>query len=254
MLLSLIIPCWQEAERFHLTVQGIQTLQAALPYPLEIIIVDDGSSDRTAILAEEAGYQVIRQPHRGKGAAVRTGMLAASGLYRMQADADWSMPPEQAMMMMPPAMTGFDIAFASRQSPGSERRAEPRSRHLIGRVFNAAVQHLVLPGIDDTQCGFKVFRAEAAQAIFSRCREDGRAFDVEALALGRSLGLRLREVPIDWTHHPDSRMHPLRDGPRMLAALLRIRLRLEAQRASGTEGYDLDPVWPESGPQPDGYQ
>jgi dolichyl-phosphate beta-glucosyltransferase len=226
VLLSLIIPCWQEAKRFHRTVQGVDRLRAALPYSLEVIVVDDGSSDNTATLAQSAGYTVIKQPHRGKGAAVRTGMLAASGMYRMLADADWSMPPEQSLMMLPPAMTGYDIAIASRESPGSTRTGEPLARHLIGRAFNVAVQHLVLPGIEDTQCGFKVFRAEAARAIFGRSREDGWAFDVEVLALARALGLRVQEVPIDWSHDRSSRVHPLRDAPGMLAALFRIRTRL----------------------------
>jgi len=226
VLLSLIIPVWQEAARFHLTVDGVDRLRAALPYPLEVIIVDDGSSDGTSTLATDAGYQVIRQAHRGKGAAVRTGMLAATGMYRMIADADWSMPPEQALMMLPPAMTGFDIAIASRELAGSRRSNESLARHLVGRAFNLAVQSLVLPGIEDTQCGFKIFRAEAARAIFSRTREDGWAFDVEALALARAFGLRINEVPIDWSHHRNSRVHPLRDAPGMFAALLRIRTRL----------------------------
>lgn len=230
MLLSLIIPCWQEALRFHLTVDGVSRLQRALPYPFEVIVVDDGSTDATAALAQDAGYEVIRLAHRGKGAAVRTGMLAASGMYRMLADADWSMPPEQALMMLPPAMTGFDIAIASRERPGATRTGEPRIRHLVGRTFNAAVQHLVLPGIEDTQCGFKVFRAEAARAIFKRTREDGWAFDVEALAIARALGLRIQEVPIDWSHDSDSRVRMLRDAPGMLATLLRIRTRLAMSR------------------------
>jgi len=226
VLLSLIIPAWQEAGRFHTTVEGVNRLKACLPYAIEVILVDDGSTDGTAELARDAGFTVIQQAHRGKGAAVRTGMLAANGMYRMLADADWSMPPEQALMMLPPAMTGCDIAIASRELPASKRTGEPRARHLIGRLFNQAIQYIVLPGIDDTQCGFKVFRAEAARAIFSRTREDGWAFDVEALALARAFGLRVNEVPIDWNHDGDSRVRPLRDAPGMLASLLRIRTRL----------------------------
>jgi len=226
MLLSLIIPAWQEASRFHITIQGVQRLRAALPYPLEVIVVDDGSTDGTAKLAENAGFNVIQQGHRGKGAAVRTGMLAATGMYRMIADADWSMPPEQTLMMLPPTLTGFDIVMASREHPGSQRSGEPLVRHLIGRAYNHCVQHLVLPGVEDTNCGFKIFRAEAARAIFARTREDGWAFDVEVLALARAFGLRVVEVPIDWSHDPDSRVHPLRDAPAMLAALLRIRTRM----------------------------
>jgi len=226
VFLSLVIPVWQEALRLHDTFEGIEQLRSILPYNLEVLFVDDGSTDQTPNIIERAGYRVIVEGHRGKGAAVRTGMLAANGLYRMIADADWSMPPEQALMMMPPIQSRFDIAIASRERPGSKRVGEPLARHLVGRAFNHAVQHLVLPGIEDTQCGFKVFRAEAARAIFSRTREDGWAFDVEALALARAFGLRIVEVPIDWHHDPDSRVRTLRDAPGMLAALLRIRTRL----------------------------
>jgi len=226
VLLSLIIPAWQEARRFDRTVDGVARLAHALPYAFEVVLVDDGSTDGTADLAEAQGWTVIRECHRGKGAAVRTGMLAANGMYRMLADADWSMPPEQALMMLPPLETGFDVAIGSRQILGSRRTNEPLVRHLIGRVYNRAVQGIVLPGIEDSQCGFKVFRAEAARAIFSRTREDGWAFDVEALALARAFGLRIREIPIDWHHDRDTRVRPVRDAAGMLAALFRIRTRL----------------------------
>jgi dolichyl-phosphate beta-glucosyltransferase len=239
MLLSLIIPAWQEARRMPQTIAGVARLKSALPYPIEVILVDDGSTDGTAELAAEAGMKVLRRPHKGKGAAVRAGMLAANGMYRMIADADWSMSPEQALMMLPPVLTGFDIAIGSRELPDSVRTGEPAWRHLIGRTYNHLVQQIVLPGIEDTQCGFKVFRAEAARAIFSRAHEDGWAFDVEVLALARSYGLRIVEVPIDWSHDQDSRVRPLRDAPSMLAALFRIRTRL-AIAPNATRG----PDWP----------
>lgn len=226
MLLSVIIPAWQEAKRMHTTVDGVARLRAALPYPVEVILVDDGSTDGTADLAAAAGMKVIRRPHRGKGAAVRAGMLAANGMYRMIADADWSMCPEQALLMLPPVLHGYDVAIASRELPDSQRSGEPAWRHWIGRTYNQLVQQVVLPGILDTQCGFKVFRAEAARAIFSRTHEDGWAFDVEVLAIAREYGLRVVEVPIDWHHDRNSRVRPLRDAPSMFAALFRIRARL----------------------------
>ena len=226
MLLSVIIPAWQEAKRMPRTIDGVERLRAALPYPVEVIIVDDGSTDGTADLAAEAGLTVLRRAHKGKGAAVRTGMLSATGMYRMIADADWSMSPEQVQMMLPPVLTGFDVAIANRELPDSVRTGEPHWRHLIGRSYNHLVQQIVLPGILDTQCGFKVFRAEAARAIFGRTHEDGWAFDVEVLAIARQYGLRIVEIPIDWSHDTDSRVRPLRDAPAMLAALFRIRTRL----------------------------
>jgi len=226
MLLSIIIPAWQEARRIPTTIAGVERLRAALPYPIEVILVDDGSTDGTAALAEAGGLTVLRRPHKGKGAAVRTGMLAANGMYRMIADADWSMAPEQALLMLPPVLTGFDMAIASRELPDSSRSHEPHWRHLIGRTYNKLVRSILLPGIHDTQCGFKVFRAEAARAIFSRTREDGWAFDIEVLALAREYGLRVVEVPIDWTHNRDSRVRPFLDAPGMVAALFRIRARL----------------------------
>ena len=210
----------------HTTVDGVARLRAALPYPVEVILVDDGSTDGTADLAAAAGMKVIRRPHRGKGAAVRAGMLAANGMYRMIADADWSMCPEQALLMLPPVLHGYDVAIASRELPDSQRSGEPAWRHWIGRTYNQLVQQVVLPGILDTQCGFKVFRAEAARAIFSRTHEDGWAFDVEVLAIAREYGLRVVEVPIDWHHDRNSRVRPLRDAPSMFAALFRIRARL----------------------------
>lgn len=226
MLLSVIIPAWQEAKRMPKTIDGVERLRAALPYPIEVILVDDGSTDGTADLAAAAGMKVLRRPHKGKGAAVRSGMLAANGMYRMIADADWSMRPEQALLMLPPVLTGHDIAIASRELPDSIRKGEPHWRHFIGRTYNNLVQQILLPGLLDTQCGFKVFRAEAARAIFSRCHEDGWAFDVEVLALAREYGLRVVEVPIDWTHDRDSRVRPFLDAPGMLAALFRIRSRI----------------------------
>ncbi len=226
MLLSIIIPAWQEARRMSTTVDGVNQLRAALPYPIEVIVVDDGSSDGTAELAEAGGLTVLRRPHRGKGAAVRTGMLAANGMYRMVADADWSMAPSQALLMLPPVLTGFDMAIASRELPDSSRADEPHWRHLMGRTYNKLVRSVLLPGIRDTQCGFKVFRAEAARAIFSRTREDGWAYDLEVLALAREFGLRVVEVPIDWRHNRDSRVRPFMDAPGMVAALFRIRARI----------------------------
>jgi glycosyltransferase involved in cell wall biosynthesis len=226
MKISLVIPVWNERTRLARTARGVESLRTVLDGGLEVLLVDDGSTDGTAEQAEALGLQVLRQPHRGKGAAVRAGMLAVSGEYRLQADADWSMPPEQFLRMLPPRCHDFDLATASRELAESQRHGEPQWRHLLGRAWNRVVQGLVLSGIEDSQCGFKCFRGEVAQQIFSQCTEDGWAADVEVLALARAAGLALVEIPIDWYYDADSRVRPVRDVPAMIGTALRVRRRV----------------------------
>jgi dolichyl-phosphate beta-glucosyltransferase len=225
MKISLVIPAWNERSRLERTARGVERLRAALSCELEVLLVDDGSEDGTAASAESLGMPVLRCSHRGKGAAVRDGMLALTGDYRLQADADWSMPPEQFLRMLPPRLEDFDLAIASREHPDSQRHGEPQWRHLVGRAWNRVVQGLVLPGIEDSQCGFKCFRGEVVRELFSDCVEDGWAADLEVLARARALELRLVEIPIDWHYDGDSRVRPLRDAPAMLGTALRLRAR-----------------------------
>ncbi len=224
------MPCYDEAHRLKGTFQGLRTLQGALPFPVEVILVDDGSRDGTAQLAEElgstlSGFRVLREPHRGKGGALRAGVFAAQGEFVFLADADWSMPPEQVLAFLPPALVDFDVAIASREVRGAVRHGEPLRRHLLGRAFNRLVQAAVLPGIEDSQCGFKCLRREAALALFSTTRSDGWAFDVELLLRARQQGLRVREVPIDWHYRADSRLRPGRDGLAMAWEVLGLAVR-----------------------------
>jgi dolichyl-phosphate beta-glucosyltransferase len=225
MKISLVIPAWNERSRLERTVLGVERLDAALSCELEVLLVDDGSEDGTAARAESLGLPVLRCAHLGKGAAVRSGMLAVTGDYRLQADADWSMPPEQFLRMLPPQLEDFDLAIASREHPDSQRHGEPQWRHLLGRAWNRVVQGLVLPGIEDSQCGFKCFRGEVARELFSSCMEDGWAADLEVLACARRQGLRMVEIPIDWHYDADSRVRPLWDVPAMLGTALRVRRR-----------------------------
>jgi glycosyltransferase involved in cell wall biosynthesis len=225
MKISLVIPAWNERGRIERTVQGIERLRQEFPGEIEVLLVDDGSEDGTAEAAELLGLRVLRCPHRGKGAAIRAGMLAVQGDYRLQADADWSMPPEQFLRMLPPRLQDFDLAYATREHIDSRRHGEPLWRHLLGRAWNRVVQGLVLPGIEDSQCGFKCFRGEVVEGLFRGCQEDGWAADVEVLARAGQQGLRLVEIPIDWTYDPDSRVRLLRDVPAMLGTALRIRRR-----------------------------
>ena len=151
-------------------------------------------------------------------------MLAASGDYRFICDADLSMPIEEVNLFLPPLVPRFDVAIASREIPGAVRYNEPYYRHLIGRAFNLLVRILTLPGLHDTQCGFKCFRAEVADELFPLQMITGWTFDVEILFIARKRGLRVIEIPINWYFNAGSRVSILRDSAVMFADLFRIRL------------------------------
>ena len=163
----------------------------------------------------------LAQP--GKGNAIRTGMLAAQGAFRFMADADFSMPVEEIGKFLPDGKPLANVAIASREAPGAKRIGEPFYRHFIGRVYNFLVRLIVLPGLQDTQCGFKCFSAEAVQAIFPLQRLEGWSFDVEVLTIARQLGFEIMEVPITWHYQPGSRMHLLQDSLQMAKDLFTIR-------------------------------
>ena len=149
-------------------------------------------------------------------------MLEAEGQFRFLCDADLSMPIAEVNRFLPPLLEDFDIAIGSREAPGAIVD-QPASRRRIGRIFNAIVRLLALPGLRDTQCGFKCFRAAVAEDVFSRQRLDGMAFDVEVLRIARHRGYRIIEVPITWNFDPDSRVRLFRDSFRMVLELLTIR-------------------------------
>ncbi len=197
-------------------------------YPVEILVVDNASTDRTPaivheIAAEHPIVSLLYQPIPGKGAAVRKGMLAGQGEYLFICDADLAMPVEEVDKFLPPTLSDYDIAIASREAPGAVRYDEPWYRHLMGRVFNLVVRVLAVPGIQDTQCGFKCFRREVAHDLFTIQTIDGWAFDVELLHAALRRGYRLIEVPINWYYGEDSRVSPIRDSINMVIEVLRIR-------------------------------
>jgi dolichyl-phosphate beta-glucosyltransferase len=165
------------------------------------------------------------EPHRGKGAAVRVGMLAAKGRLRFLCDADLSMPIEEIAKFTARVPVHADLAIGCREGLGARRIDEPQRRHSMGRVFNWLVRRLLLPRIQDTQCGFKLFTADAATAVFQHVTVDGWAFDVEALVVADRLGYRIEAVPITWQYASDSRVSPLCDAVRMTRDVLRIRVR-----------------------------
>ncbi|HEC21466.1 MAG TPA: glycosyltransferase family 2 protein [Chloroflexi bacterium] len=229
-LLSIIIPAYNEEARLPASLEQIEAFVAEQDYPVEVIIVNNNSSDATprigeAFVEKHPDYaRLLHEPRQGKGAAVRTGILAGRGEFLFICDADLSMPIEEVNKFLPPALDSYDVAIASREAPGARRIGEPEYRHLMGRVFNLIVRLFAVPGIQDTQCGFKVFRQEVAGEVFPRQTIDGWGFDVEVLFIARRLGYRLVEVPITWYYRPQSRINPLRDSINMFLEVMRVRL------------------------------
>lgn len=228
-LLSIIIPAYNEERRLPTSLEQVGGFVAAQTYPSEVIIVDNNSRDATRQIAEafaaaHAYARVLSEPRQGKGAAVKTGMLAARGEYLFICDADLSMPIEEVSKFVPPALDACDVAIASREAPGARRVGEPEYRHLMGRVFNWIVRLLAIPGIQDTQCGFKVFRRQVAHEVFPLQTIDGWGFDVEVLFIALRRGYRLVEVPITWHYRPQTKISPLRDSINMFSEVLRVRV------------------------------
>lgn len=229
-LLTIIVPAYNEERRLPATLPQVVAFAEAQDFPVDVLVVDNASTDRTAeivrkIAAEHPTISLLQQPIRGKGAAVRKGMLESRGQYLFVCDADLAMPIEQVTRFVPPALSNFDIAIASREVAGAARYNEPWYRHLMGRVFNSVVRLLAVPGIQDTQCGFKCLNQASAHDIFSTQIIDGWAFDVEVLHIAQRRGYRIVEVPIDWYYGEGSRVSPLRDSWNMVREVWRIRQR-----------------------------
>jgi glycosyltransferase involved in cell wall biosynthesis len=228
VFLSLIIPAHNEEHRLPPTLKAINAYLDRQRYAAEVIVVENGSQDLTAVVAEAFAadhprVRLLRERGRGKGLAVRRGMLEAEGEYRFICDADLSMPITELAKFLPPALSDYEVAIGSREAPGARRFNEPPYRHIQGRVFSNLVKLFALPGFEDTQCGFKCFTAAAALDLFSVQRFDGMSFDVEVLYIARQRGYTIREVPIDWYYRSESRVHPLADPMRMLRDILTIR-------------------------------
>lgn len=227
MRLSVVIPAYNEALRLPATLARVGAHLAGRGVPHEIVVVDDGSSDATAEVARAAGetVRVLRhEPNRGKGYAVRRGMLAAVGERRLMTDADLSTPIEELAKLEAAIDRGFDVAIGSRAVAGATIEVhQPAYREAMGRLFNVLVQALLLPGLADTQCGFKLFTAGAAEAAFGACRLDGFSFDAEALYVARRRGLRIAEVPVVWRNDAATRVS-LGAGGAAFVDLVRIRL------------------------------
>ena len=226
--LSVVIPAYNEENRISRTVREVVDYLATRDYPWEIIVADDGSVDATARLVAEAApgdprVRVLPLVHRGKGWAVRNGMLAATGEFRLLCDADLSVPIEQVERLLPGQSAGVDVAVGSREAAGAARYGEPGRRHLMGRVFNSLVRRMAAVGLADTQCGFKCFRAASAERLFRNASLDGFSFDVEVLYLARCSGMTIAEIGVDWHYREHSKVRPIRDALSMTMDLLRIR-------------------------------
>lgn len=227
-LLSIIIPAHNEESRLPRSLEQVFAFLEKQGYEAEVLVIENGSTDRTLELAQ--GYlpqhpnlHVFHEPGRGKGLAVRRGMLEARGQYRFMCDADLSMPIEEVNKFVPPQRWGFDVAMGSREVQGAVRYNEPFYRHFGGRVINFLIRLLILPNLQDTQCGFKCFRAEAAEDLFRRQLMDGWSFDIEVLYLAERSGYKIVEVPVNWYYRSESKVSALRDAYRMVSDIFLIR-------------------------------
>ena len=232
--LSIIIPAYNEEHRLPPTLDRVYAFLQTQQLRWEIVVVDDGSRDRTCAVVEDAMLRIphlrlVKQiPNRGKGAAVRRGMLASRGQLRVMCDADCSMPPEQLPRLLAPIIAcDSEIAIGSRYVEGAKSDIkQPRYRVLWSRLCNKVIQRSLVPGVRDTQCGFKAFTAEAARDLFGRGRIDGWAFDLEILALARRRGFAIAEIGVEWSDDGRSRVNPLKDMWKVIREALTIRRNL----------------------------
>lgn len=238
--LSIVIPAHNEESRLPRTLEQVFAFLGGQSYRAEVLVVENGSSDRTFEIAQQftarhSELRVLQNSERGKGAAVRRGMLEARGKYRFVCDADLSMPIEEIAKFLPPALEDFDLAIGSREAPGSVRYNEPAYRHFGGRGINLIIRLLILPGMQDTQCGFKCFSAPTAETLFRLQTLAGWSFDIEMLHIARRKKMRIAEIPIHWYYNADSKINAFRDALRMIQDIFLIR------RNTRRGLYDSDP-------------
>lgn len=237
--LSIIIPAYNEEQRLPETLEQVLAFLQAQTYSSEILVIENASQDETYQVAQvfaaqhttqHLPIQVHQEPIQGKGAAVKRGIFAARGEYRFMCDADLSMPVREINRFFPPEIDQFDITIASREAPGAVRYNEPAYRHLVGRLFNTLIRVLALPGLNDTQCGFKCFKAQVAEELFSLLTITGWSFDVELLYLAQRRDYRIVEIPIPWYYNPDTHISVLRDSLQMALDIFKIRFQRREKR------------------------
>jgi dolichyl-phosphate beta-glucosyltransferase len=228
---SVVIPAFNEAQRLPPFLEKVVAYFEGRDEPYEVIVADDGSTDGTPEIVEAGRLGAVRvlrlQPNAGKGAAVRAGMLAARGVYRLFADADGATPIEELKRLEPMLVAGADVVIGSRVlvDPGVSVTTRPH-RVAAGRVFNWLVARVGLRGVADSQCGFKAFTAPAAGRLFGALSTRGFGFDVELLLRAKAAGCRVVEVPVNWADQAGSKVSVLRHGPGMLWQIMMARRRI----------------------------
>lgn len=226
--LSIIIPAHNEEKRLPIAFKKIDSFLKKQKYSYEVVVVENGSRDKTSEVAREFSkthpyVKLMEVKTRGKGLAVQQGMLAAKGEFRFICDSDLSMPIEELPKFLPPKTKGFDVMIGTREGKGARRVGEPFKRHFIGRVFNLIIKLTILPGFEDTQCGFKMFSSEAAKELFSIQKLNGIGFDIELIFLAKKKGYKIKEIPILWYFDADSRMKLVQDSMKAIAEIWQIR-------------------------------
>lgn len=235
--LAVLIPAYNESARILPTLERLAGYFEGYANTWHVVVISDGSTDNTNQLVEDFAATHSRfsllaySPNRGKGYAVRKGMLEVDADFLLFSDADLAAPIEELTKLQAAISPEIPIAIGSRPLKESHLEIrQPWYREMLGRAFNKAVQFLAVRGVDDTQCGFKLFRNDVAKDVFGRCKLDGFGFDFESLIIARDLGYQIAEVPIRWSHQEGSKVVLLRDGPRMLRDLLKIRFWGKAKR------------------------
>jgi len=227
---GIIIPAYNESARLARTLDRVLEYVKSQGWAAEIIVVDDGSKDETAAIAEaysrsHPGLRLLNNPgNRGKGYSVRNGMLHATADFLLFTDADLSSPIEEAGKLFTALRSGADIAIGSRWlQPELQVQRQSRLRQIYGRIFNLMLKIVLGLNFKDTQCGFKAFTRNAAQTVFPMQKVERWGFDPELLFLARRAGLKVKEVPVAWSHDEGTRIHPVRDGMHMFGEVLAVR-------------------------------
>jgi dolichyl-phosphate beta-glucosyltransferase len=226
--LSIVIPALNEATRLPGSLDKIDAFLKTQPYQAEVVVVENGSTDDTVAVVQRYAQthpyvRLFAGEPRGKGRAVKRGMLEACGDYRFICDADLSMPIEEITKFLPPQVNGYQVAIGSREAKGAIRYHEPAHRHIMGRINNFLVKLIAVRGFEDTQCGFKMFGRQAAEDLFQVQRINGIGFDVELLFIAQRRGYRIAEVPINWYYNSDTRMRLFQDSLGIIREMIEIR-------------------------------